>query len=1008
MKLPAEFIRLPLRFDPDRLQAEVDAVPEREWRPHPQGFRGNSALLLISADGDPDDDSVRGHMQPTPVLARLPYVRQVLAALGSKLGRTRLMRIDENEEVEAHCDQHYYWREHLRVHVPIRSDPAVRFYCGERDLHMGEGECWVFDTWRRHRVTNPSGRRRIHLVADTRGSPWLWDRIDAGLHGTEAGARVDYDPASDPALETEGNSMPVVMSPIELADHIEALIDEACRAEAIPREGVQRVEQVLTRLRARWQSVWTTHAASQEGWPHYRKLLEEARQALQAIPQEWRFGNDVALRQALAHWIFEAALNPELASRDLLKPFAARRIAQAPGFENPVFIVAAPRSGSSLLFETLSRNDGLWTIGGESHAAIEGIDALSPAAHGWASNRLDASDAQPEVVDQLARAFTARLRDRDGHPWRAELGPVRLLEKTPKNALRIAFLAAAFPQARFVYLVREPRANVSSILEAWRSGNFVTYERLPGWSGGRWSLLLIPGWRELEGRGLAEVALAQYGAAHEAIQADLSALPRDRWCAIDYDALVAQPRAQIDRLSAWLGLRWDRPAPQTLPPSIVTLGTPARDKWRRNADALAPHAAALDAWHVRLEAFTGLLLERPAPEGPAAAGAGPPGADTATRQDRVPTPAAASANPPPRPPAAAIERALASVHTRSFAEVLRRAGVSLAISTYQAGKLVLARATATGVDTGFKEMRKPMGIALSGTRLAIGCGGEVRHFQRMPALAAKLAPLGQVDMAWVPRAVHTTGNIDIHELAWAGDTLWAVNTRFCCLCTFAPDASFVPQWKPSFLSALAPEDRCHLNGLAVRDGQVRYVTLLGRSDVAGGWRERKADGGELIDLHGERVVCSGLSMPHSPRWYRNRLWVLESGTGGLCRVDPQSGARETVVTLPGFTRGLDFHGPLAFIGLSQVRESAVFARLPLTERLSERICGVWVVNIEQARIVGFLRFEDAVQEIFAVTVLPEQRHPELLMPEDPALADAFILPSDVLHQVPAESLGSVA
>jgi uncharacterized protein (TIGR03032 family) len=236
-------------------------------------------------------------------------------------------------------------------------------------------------------------------------------------------------------------------------------------------------------------------------------------------------------------------------------------------------------------------------------------------------------------------------------------------------------------------------------------------------------------------------------------------------------------------------------------------------------------------------------------------------------------------------------------------------------------------------------------------------------------------------------------------MAFAGDALWAVNTRFGCLCTFDPGCSFVPRWKPSFLSALAPEDRCHLNGLAVRDGQVRYVTLLGRSDEPGGWRANKADGGELIDLQQERVLCAGLSMPHSPRWYRDRLWVLESGNGGLCQVDPESGTRETLIELPGFTRGLDFFGPLAFVGLSQVRESAVFAKLPLTERLSERICGVWVVNIEKRALVGFLRFEDAVQEIFAVTVLSGQRYPELLLPGDALTSDTFVLPEASMHEV---------
>jgi hypothetical protein len=234
MKLSTEFIRLPFRFDAERLQREVEAIEEAAWRPHPQGFRGNSALLLIAADGDPHNDALRGHLRETPLLQRLPYLRQVLASLGSRLGRTRLMRIDEHEEVEPHCDVHYYWREHLRVHVPIQTDPAVQFVCGDRALHMEEGECWIFDTWRTHRVSNPSGKRRIHLVADTRGSPALWDRIGAVLEGRAVDLQVAFDPKREVTLHSEGASMPVVMSPLELADQIEALLGEMRQSAACP------------------------------------------------------------------------------------------------------------------------------------------------------------------------------------------------------------------------------------------------------------------------------------------------------------------------------------------------------------------------------------------------------------------------------------------------------------------------------------------------------------------------------------------------------------------------------------------------------------------------------------------------------------------------------------------------------------------------------------------------------------------------------------------------------
>ena len=159
------------------------------------------------------------------------------------------------------------------------------------------------------------------------------------------------------------------------------------------------------------------------------------------------------------------------------------------------------------------------------------------------------------------------------------------------------------------------------------------------------------------------------------------------------------------------------------------------------------------------------------------------------------------------------------------------------------------------------------------------------------------------------------------------------------------------------------------------DDEVRYVTALGTSDEAGGWRENKARGGVVMDVPSNEIVAAGLSMPHSPTWYRDKLWVLESGEGAIGYVDLDTGKVETVAQLPGFTRGLAFAGPLAFVGLSEVRESATFGGLPLTGRLEERQCGVWVVNIETGQTIAFLRFEDLVQEIFAVKLLPGDRLP---------------------------------
>jgi uncharacterized protein (TIGR03032 family) len=343
---------------------------------------------------------------------------------------------------------------------------------------------------------------------------------------------------------------------------------------------------------------------------------------------------------------------------------------------------------------------------------------------------------------------------------------------------------------------------------------------------------------------------------------------------------------------------------------------------------------------------------------------------------------------------------LRSVHTSNLPALFAELGISLIVSTYQAGKAIVVRNDNGALNTHFRTFAKPMGIAADHTRLTIGGANTVWEYRNMPAVAQKLEPAGKHDGCYLPRRIHVTGDIDIHELAWDDkNELWAVNTRFCCLCTFDADHSFSPRWRPPFLSALAPEDRCHLNGIAIVDGRAKYVTALGETDTPGGWRANKAKGGILMDIESNEILLRGLSMPHSPRWYQGKLWVLESGEGSLAAVDIERRTWQTVAQVPGFTRGIDFVGPLAFIGLSQVRESAVFSGIPLVQRLSDRTCGVWVVNIETGKTLGFLRFESGVQEIFAVQVLRGMRFPELLEWNDQRLAHSYVLPDEALADV---------
>ena len=345
--------------------------------------------------------------------------------------------------------------------------------------------------------------------------------------------------------------------------------------------------------------------------------------------------------------------------------------------------------------------------------------------------------------------------------------------------------------------------------------------------------------------------------------------------------------------------------------------------------------------------------------------------------------------------------ALHSQYTTTFLELLKQANASLVVSTYQAGKLILLRAGGDSLNTHFVDLAKPMGIAYKDARLSVGSGANVIDYFNMADVGPKVEPINTHDGAYLPRRIHVTGDIDIHEMGFSDDNeLWIVNTKMSCLCTLDINHSIVPRWRPPFISGYDLTDRCHLNGLAMRDGKPKYVSALGTSDKPAGWRENKAFGGMVMDIDDNRIIADGLSMPHSPRWYRDKLWVLESGAGQLITLDEQTGDKTVIAEVPGFCRGIDFIERYALIGLSEVRETAVFAGLPLTKREQDRQCGVWIVDIETGETVGFLVFSGGVQEIFSVQLLP-QKYPALLDQNDPLLYTSYSIPQEAINDFSA-------
>jgi uncharacterized protein (TIGR03032 family) len=355
-----------------------------------------------------------------------------------------------------------------------------------------------------------------------------------------------------------------------------------------------------------------------------------------------------------------------------------------------------------------------------------------------------------------------------------------------------------------------------------------------------------------------------------------------------------------------------------------------------------------------------------------------------------------SATPPAPAPARPEPVAFNFTQSDSFAPLLKQLGVSLLVTTYQANKLLAIREHSGGLSILVRSFERPMGLACDGRRIALGTRDSVWTFRNAPDLAPQVEPVGLHDACFIPRASHVTGDIGVHEVAWAGekqDELWLVNTRFSCLCTTHADYSFVPRWRPPFISAMAAEDRCHLNGLAIVDGRPRYVTALGRTDTRGGWRATKSRGGIVMSVPDGNVITDDLCMPHSPRWHQNTLWVLESGTGRLQQIDPASGVRHVVTDgLQGFARGLGIYGPYAFIGLSKIRSTSAMDGVPLAERRDQLKSGVAVVDLRSGRVCAAVDFETAVEEVFDVQVLAGQRFPEVLGFQKETVQNTFVVP----------------
>ena len=350
----------------------------------------------------------------------------------------------------------------------------------------------------------------------------------------------------------------------------------------------------------------------------------------------------------------------------------------------------------------------------------------------------------------------------------------------------------------------------------------------------------------------------------------------------------------------------------------------------------------------------------------------------------------------PTPVSAPLQPRLELTGSRQFTAWLAEQAFSLGFTTYQAGKLFLIGLQQDGRLSVFERtFERCMGLCVTSNSLYMSSLYQLWRFENI------LEPgqlSGEFDALYVPQMSYITGDLDIHDVAMTttdytlssallGERVCLpgivfVNTLFGCLATVSETYSFRPIWHPPFLSKLAAEDRCHLNGLALKDGYPAYVTAVSQSDVADGWRDQRTGSGCVVDVRSNEVIATGLSMPHSPRWYQGQLWLLNSGTGEFGQVDLVTGKFEPIAFCPGYLRGLTFADDFAVVGLSQSRGNKTFAELPLEARLQAKQatprCGLSVIDLRSGDVVHSLRVEGVVEELYDVVAIASMRRPQAI------------------------------
>ncbi|MFI3156289.1 MAG: sulfotransferase [Methylococcaceae bacterium] len=536
---------------------------EQDW----QEEQGLASLILISAGGTLNYDfALAGQMAETPLLQRSPQLKAMLTALQLPLSRCRLIRLPQGEHHLQENSFHRFIRQ--LIYIPLLHSSGTQFYIDDQAILLPVNVPYRLNGAQAHKIVNPDETVCVYLQIEMLSS--------------------SVSEKNFPFLEPHQFE---VLSPKQF-QHLVGVINDELAESTLDTGKSLLLQQSLHILAGDWENTYNRFGKNWAGELSYQDVLLDFSTLMNGKQAYLHARGQQAL--AVIETVLRTANRPK-AKRHFSRYFFSARhplpdSAQCPHFEKPIFIISAPRAGSTLLFETLAQFPNLWTIGEESHELIEDIPQLNPAAQDFDSNRLTELHASSEIADLLKRRFVRQLRNREGVAYsksgtEPSPGSVRFLEKTPKNALRIPFLKAVFPDALFVYLYREPAENISSLLEGWRSLRFIAYRNLPNWVHRQWSFFLPTGWRELHSTSLATIAAYQWHKCNETIVNDLKNIPDSDWCRVSYADLVASPEETLMQIAHFAELDKDNDInallAKTLPVSRLTLSDPAANKWRK-------------------------------------------------------------------------------------------------------------------------------------------------------------------------------------------------------------------------------------------------------------------------------------------------------------------------------------------------------------------------------------------------------------------------------------------